>query len=98
MNADEPERALWEQVFDRCDTHTCCRANTLHRPRCPRRAEHLAERRARAAGILLVPTSIDYPEADPPAGVGSGWWWIQFAVALLATLAAAAALTCWVVH
>ncbi len=104
MNADELEleRRRWQAAFRNCDKGICCSVNTRHRPRCTRRAEHLvehlAERRARAVGMPLIPQSIDYPEVDSPAGVGSGWWWIQFTVALLATFAAVAALAYRMVH
>jgi hypothetical protein len=82
------EHERWRIAFERCDEGSCCRANAkYHRPHCPRRAAHMAERRERWN-----------PQMEAVSEIGGARGCLRgFAVALLIVVLVGA-LCWWVVY
>lgn len=84
----EQEYHNWKVAFENCDRGVCCPANTkYHRPRCPRRAAHVAVRRERWVPEMEIRSEI---------GGRRGCLWMAAAIILVDALAMG--LSWWVIY
>jgi hypothetical protein len=82
------ERERWRVAFERCEQGTCCVANKkYHRPRCSRRAAHVATRREHWT-----------PEVESRSEIGGRRGCITVITVIVLITALAMAFSWWVTH